>query len=128
MFEFLSEEWLTALGERVAAIPGGSDREAKGGSLALGQIVTGAPAGDVSYTIQLGRSPGVIAGLEPSEVVIVETFETARALAAGELSASDAHAAGRIKVRGHAGRLVESNDLLAGLAAAVAGLRDETRF
>lgn len=146
MARFLSAEWLDELGAVVAAMPVREpDGPPAGASLALGQLVTGMPEGDVSYTIFLGTarpagagarpdSPAgagrtrVERGVEAAEVVLVESYETASALAAGELSASDALSAGRIKVRGHAGRLVESEELVTALGKALAGLRAATTY
>jgi hypothetical protein len=151
---FLSEEWLAALGDLVAAAasapdgdraedgPEGSDRTdepppggtttatgASAGPLRLGQLVTGGPDGDVAYTVVLGgEGPGVVAGADGAGVVLVESFETARAIASGQVTAGEAVARGLIKVRGNANLLIGAAPLLAGVAEAVTALRARTTF
>jgi hypothetical protein len=103
---FLSEEWLES----------------------LAQLLTGTPRGEVGYTIHLGPQARVVSGIGGAEVVLVEGYDTARALAAGEMSAAEALTAGSIKVRGTATRLVEAASLLSLLAGAAAELRAATTF
>jgi len=114
--EFLSPEWLAELGHAVSsAVPEGAE------PLRLGIVVTGAAAvpgassgGDVSYTLVLGGPAGssVVAGVAEAEVVMVESYEDARALASGSVSASALLEGGRIKLRGDARRLVAAGDTL----------------
>lgn len=123
---FLSEEWIAALGELVPAAAG------KGG-LSLGQIVEGGPDGDVMYTIRLGEAAAggkrVVAGsVTEADVVLVEDYETARGVASGDLSPSEAIRAGRVKVRGQARSVATHQDLLVELADALADLRSRTTY
>jgi hypothetical protein len=120
---FLSQQWLESLSQLVGGLEYADDA-----TLALGQLVTGAPQGDIGYTIHLGPAARAVSGVEEAEVVLVESYDTARALAAGELSAADALTAGSIKVRGNAKRLVDAAPLLSLLAGAVAVLRAATTF
>jgi hypothetical protein len=120
---FLSPEWLESLSQLLGELEWGD-----GAPLALGQLVTGGPDGDVGYTIHLGPQARVESGIDGAEVVLLEGYGTARALAAGELTAADALTAGSIKVRGNAKRLVESTSLLSLLAGAASELRAATTF
>jgi hypothetical protein len=124
--QFLSEGWLAELGSLVSAIPFPADGE----QLALGQLVVGAPGGDVGYTIRLGADAGprVVAGVSEAEVVLVEDYATARAVAAGERSAAEVMAEGLVKLRGNAKRLVTCESLLTLLAGATAELQATTTF
>ncbi len=136
---FLSSAWFDALAAALAGAPA-SD----GAPFALGQLVTdvpdgagvegedasaggegGAAAGEVAYTIRLGG--GRAASLERGSVaradaVVVTEYADARALAAGEASASSLIASGRIKIRGDAARLVEVAEALQQAAEAIGGL------
>ncbi|HUY30130.1 MAG TPA: hypothetical protein VMV02_03965 [Acidimicrobiales bacterium] len=119
MADVFSNEWLDALGVHLAEL-GPLDSPAP---LALGQIVTGAPGGDVEYTIVVGggRRGEVHRGLDGAAVTIVESYETALAIVSGT-PAADLLAAGRLKVRGDAGALLGAQDLLAALAPALVRL------
>ena len=122
---FLSSEWIELLGELVPT--------AGGGALRLGQIVEGAPGGDVAYTIILGEGangtrrivPDSVAG---ADVVLVESYDTARGLAKGTLTTADALRASLIKVRGAAKLLAVNEELLIALGDALAELRSRTAF
>jgi hypothetical protein len=129
---FLSKEWIAALGELVPGTSPGRSGEA-GGSLSLGQIVEGAPGGDVMYTIRLGDgagdAPRVVEGsVSEADVVLVESYETACGLASGTLSPSEAIRSDRVKVRGAARLLAANQDLLVQLAHALDDLRALTTF
>ncbi len=113
---FLSERWMEELGRRLRdAVP------ADAAPLRLGVIVTSAP-GEVRYTLRLGGgTPAeLVAGsVEDAEVVIVETFEDARALAEGSVTAAELLEGGRIKVRGDANRLVAAAETLGAAGSAL---------
>ena len=126
---FLSPEWLEALGQRVSrAVPEGAV------PLRLGVVVTGGPNGEVSYTLMLGGSgsgaePGaegsslVVGTVEEAEVVMVESYADAEALAAGTVSASRLLEGGRIKLRGDANRLLAAADTLRAVGEAFGTVR-----
>lgn len=59
--------------------------------------------------------------VEDAEVVLVETFEDARALAEGSVTAAELLEGGRIKLRGDANRLIAATETLAALGTALAG-------
>jgi hypothetical protein len=100
--------------------------------LALGQIVTGVPddagaagvqAGEVRYTIVLGPEGSAFLvrnSIAPANVVLVEDWPTAGAIASGEVSIPDLLNAGRIKVRGDSRALVSAGELLARVAPHIA--------
>ena len=93
--ELFSDEWFEALAAALEALRAWSERAAAGGGLALGQIVTGVPEdagaadvhhGEVRYTIVLrpGAPPSLVRGsTEPADVVLVEDWSTAEAIASG---------------------------------------------
>ncbi|MDA8292404.1 MAG: hypothetical protein M0Z33_12115 [Actinomycetota bacterium] len=116
MAEAFTEQWIEELRARLARLPP-HDHPAR---LALGQLVTGAPGGDVSYTILVGGGePAELRrGLDDASVTLVETYETARALASGT-PASTLLSEGRLKVRGDSGVLLAAQELLCALAPAL---------
>jgi hypothetical protein len=138
--ELLSEEWFGALGAVLDGlgavldgldeepVPAGRDTEA----IALGQIVTGVPDdsgaagiedGQVRYTIVLteeGLASLVRGSTEQADVVLVEDWATAKAVASREMSVSDLLTLGRIKVRGDSRALVTAGDLLGRVAPLIA--------
>lgn len=146
MIAFLSDEWLGALEAalRAAPSPGGGRGGDAGGApprLSFGQIVTAAEGsvppgaglveGEVRYTISLGGDLppevriGTVAG---ATVTLVTDYTTARALSRGAEPLAAALVAGRVKVRGDAGALLETQELLSALAPALAALAAATRW
>jgi hypothetical protein len=98
---------------------GSEESEAPGRNhLALGERVTSGPNGDVEYTIVFApdRPPRLLEGtVADADVVLVQTFETARRIAEGEMSPAQALSSGLIRVRGDTRALVRGGDLLAAM-------------
>lgn len=119
----LTPEWLDELAQALAAAgPVPSARR-----LALGQLVTGAPGGDVGYTLFLGggEEATVVPGVDAATVTIVEPYETANRIAGGA-PASVTLGSGQVKVRGDVGALLDSQELLAAFAPVLAAARART--
>ncbi|HLI14977.1 MAG TPA: hypothetical protein VKV23_02860 [Acidimicrobiales bacterium] len=123
---FLSDEWFCALADVVSQ---GGDGATDGPPLAIGQVITGTPAGDVAYTVVLGGpSPGVRRpGVADAQVVLVEDYETALQIASGRALA-EVLAAGRVKVRGDAAVLLAAQERLAALAGPLGELAEATEL
>lgn len=120
MEDLLTPAWLDELGAAlVAAEPVESP-----GRIALGQVVTGAPDGDVAYTLLFGggQPASLVHGVEGAVVTVVESYETATAIASST-PAAGVLASGKVKVRGDVRVLLDSQAALADLAEAVAGAR-----
>ncbi len=126
---FLSDEWLAELAAELRAAPGLAD----GPQLELGQLITGVPTlegGDLAYLIRFGggAEAAVVPGsVQDADVVLVEDYETARAIASGAAAASML-AEGKIKLRGDANALVGAQDQLAMLGDALVRLAATTHF
>jgi hypothetical protein len=127
---FLSDDWLQALGDAVAAsLP--SDLRT---SIAIGQVVTdveSAGGGEVRYTLSLG--PGPTATVEAGStgaaaVVLTISYAAASSLVRGELSAASLLEQGRVKISGDARRLVEAAELFGVVGFALGDLRERTMF
>ena len=120
MEDLLTPAWLDELGAAlVAAEPVESP-----GRIALGQVVTGAPDGDVAYTLLFGggQPASLVHGVEGAVVTVVEPYETATDIASGT-PAAGVLANGKVKVRGDVRVLLDSQEALADLAEAVARAR-----
>ncbi len=132
MPEFLTEAWFEALAAALESLPATASSH-EGAGLALGQIVTGAPEGsavtagqdgEVRYTIVLrddGTASLVRGTTAGADVVLVEDFPTAAAVASGTSSVSDMLSAGKIKLSGDVRALLAAGDMLAAIAPAVRG-------
>jgi hypothetical protein len=125
--EFLSREWLAALDDAAR----GSDRLASlagGGVFVIEQRVTGGPAGEVAYQVVLDGDGGrVVSGAANApDVIVLTDYATGLALHRGETNAQHAFAAGRMKVRGEIGRLLDRADALRALDDVFASVRART--
>ena len=129
MLRYLSLDWLDALGAEVAA----SDRvreAAAGRSIAVTQVVTGGPEGDVMYHLNVDDGDASFGpGPAPGEQVrMVQDWETAVAVATGAVNAQEAFVRGRIRVMGDAQRLIEAGPLFAALDGVFATVRERTEY
>ena len=124
VLEFLSAEWFARFAAeltRVEPIPGAPP-------LALGQVVTGAPQGDVAWTVLVDdeRAELVLGSTDRATVTLVEDWATARAIACGN-PVSELLAAGRITLRGDANALLAGQAQFEVLNAALGALEATTR-
>jgi hypothetical protein len=102
------------------------------GTVRVGQLVTGVPErGDVGWVVVFSEgSPPVleVGAVDDADVALVESYESARALAAGARTAAGLLEAGELKIRGAAPLLVALSADLEAVAAAVGGLRAATSW
>lgn len=118
MPEFLSAEWFDKLAQTLSTITIGEPSEA---GLALGQVILNTGRGTVNYTIRLGAGrPGSLVrdSVDAAQVTLVEDYESALAILAGE-SIANLLSSGKIKVRGDANALLGASNELAALATAL---------
>lgn len=129
MARYLSLAWLDDLGTEVHA----SDavREAAAGrTIGVTQMVTDGPEGDVTYHLQV-RDGEVTFGpgpAEPEDVRLVQSWETATAVATGTLNAQEAFLRGRIRLTGDPTRLMEATGIFAALDGVFATVRERTEY
>ena len=136
MTEFLSDQWIAALAKACDAARGGTpapDRDASGDRIVVEPMVGGVPGrGDVSYRVALDASGCSVAARDadaPAADVRLETdYETAVALARGELNAQTALAAGRLRVVGDVARLAAHAAALATFDDLFASVRSTTSY
>jgi putative sterol carrier protein len=126
---YLSEEWFDEV-NRAAADSDQLQTDTASVELTIQQVVTDTPDGDVRYAVRVRRGRvEVVRGDDPgADVTITEDWDTARAVAAGDLSAPTAFMTGRIRVGGNVAVLLDAQGSLQGLDQVFADLRDRTTF
>lgn len=121
--KFLSDEWLTEVESRLNTHEG-FQNAARGQSAKLQQEVTGGPDGDITYGFSLdgGKVQLVRGDLDGAEATINQSYETAVALAKGELAGQAAFMQGKMKITGNLMKMMTLQGVFAALPAAVADL------
>lgn len=123
---FLSEEWIAELAVAVQEVSGPFEVT----DTVVEQRITRGDLPDVAYQVVIDTD-GVRLLYPPSEkpdLVFSQDVATARALALGVLAPRVALADGRLAVSGEPARLLELLEPLSFVAAATAGLRNQTAF
>jgi putative sterol carrier protein len=120
---FLSEAWF---GE-VAAAAAPADHEP---ALVLQQVVTGTPDGEVRYHVAISEGRAVVGRGQAAraDATFTQSFDTASAVARGELAPEAALLAGRIAVAGDMTSLSQRRDGLAGIDALTRAVRAATTY
>jgi putative sterol carrier protein len=129
MIRYLSLDWISALTAEVAA----SDQmRTVAGSHRIGvtQVVSDGPEGDVTYHLSVGDGEATFGAgpADPEDVKMEQDWETAVAVATGELNAQEAFIGGRIRLYGDQQLLLESQPVFGALDAAFASVRDRTSY
>ena len=130
MARFLSPEWLDLLAAAASASGNDEPGDAGRAPFAIRQVVTGGPEGDVEYVVRTegGRFSVHRAGETHADVDIIQDYETATAISQGRLSPSVAFAAGRLKMGGGVGQIVDHDDEFVALGELFARVRDATSY
>jgi putative sterol carrier protein len=110
---FLSEEHMTAATEALNA-DAGFDGAMTGVGLSLQFEVTDAPAGPVAYYLSVGDGAATLAlgTLDDSDASVASDYETAAAIAKGELNVQMAFMTGKIKVGGNMAKVMMYQSLI----------------
>lgn len=129
VIRYLSLDWLDAL---TAAVAADDDLQQLAGTHAIGvtQVVTGGPEGDVTYHLQVGdgRATFGAGAAHPEDVRMQQTWDTAVAVATGELNAQKAFIEGRILLTGDQQRLMASQPVFGALDAVFRAIRERTEY
>ena len=125
MPQYLSPAWIDAVRQAVVGCLADT-----GTSLRLTQVVRGGPEGDVTYhlAVQDGRAAFDAGPAKDEDVRLVQDWDTAVAVARGELHAQEAFLRGRIHLHGDAAALVAALPVFDALEDAVASVRAETTY
>jgi putative sterol carrier protein len=120
--KFLSPEWADAL---KAELNRSEDfrKAAAGQTATIQQVITGTE-GDTHYwiTIADGQIDLGVGDVEGEDATITQSYDSAAALARGELSPVTAFMTGRLKIAGNMGMILGLQGALAQLPAAMAAI------
>jgi putative sterol carrier protein len=129
VIRYLSLEWIEALTSEVAA--SATMREAADGRrLGVTQVVTGGPEGEVTYHLQVadGSAEFGAGPAQHEDVRFVQDWETAVAVANGELNAQEAFIGGRIRLSGDQQKLLDSQSVFRALDGVFQAVRPLTDY
>lgn len=125
MVRFLTAEWLGELqrAAATAAVPADAD-------IVVAHEVSGTPSGDVCFrfTAAGGRVELEWGTTDGAQVTLIEDYGTAVAIARGELTAQQAVAEGRLKLRGDVGALVRNSAATTALGDLFRAVRATTTY
>jgi putative sterol carrier protein len=126
---YLSLEWIDALSTEIA----GSEAmraAAEGRTIGVTQAVTGGPEGDVVYHLQVadGQARFEAGPAWPEDVRMEQDWETAVAVATGDLNAQEAFLTGRIRLSGDQQKLIAAMPIFAALDSVFANVRARTEY
>lgn len=129
MARYLSDEWFDEV-NRAAA---GSERlatDTAGIELVIQQVVTDGPEGEIRYRVRVHDGHVQMArGDDPAaDVTFTEDWNTARAVASGDMNAPTAFMTGRIRASGNVAVLLDAQGSLQGLDQVLADVRKRTQF
>jgi putative sterol carrier protein len=127
--QYLSEEWLDQAAAALAADPAMAAATAEV-DLSIRYEVTGSPTGKTVYGIRMNHGSTL---LEPgpakdAQVSFAMDYDTAAAIAQGELSAQAAFMQGRLKLDGDVSVLIRQHSAIDGFSDALAPLREATTY
>lgn len=129
MIRYLSLDWITALTDEVAASE--QMREiAKSHHIGVTQVVSSGPEGDVTYHLSVGDGEASFGAgpADPEDVKMEQDWETAVAVATGELNAQEAFIGGQIRLFGDQQKLLASQPVFGALDAIFSSVRDRTSY
>jgi putative sterol carrier protein len=129
MVRYLSLDWINALSAEVAA----SEQMraiAETHRIGVTQVVSDGPEGDVTYHLSVGDGDATFGAgpADPEDVKMEQDWDTAVAVATGELNAQEAFIGGRIRLYGDRQLLLSSQPVFGALDAVFATVRDRTVY
>lgn len=125
--KYLGEEWAKEVNNRLQSSEAVLNA-AKGQSVSIQQVVTDVPdRGETKYYFKLadGQPEVGLGEIEGPEATISQTYETAVAVAKGELNAQNAFMQGKLKITGNLMKLMQLQGFFQALAGAVGDLETE---
>ncbi len=128
-YRYLSLDWINKLTAQVAASE--HMREiAESHQIGVTQVVSEGPEGDVTYHLQIGNGEASFgAGVaDPEDVKMEQHWDTAVAVATGELNAQEAFINGHIRLWGDQQKLLDSQAVFGALDAVFATVKEQTTY
>ncbi|MFZ9804857.1 MAG: SCP2 sterol-binding domain-containing protein [Ilumatobacteraceae bacterium] len=125
---YLSDEWISAVAHEVGADPAVA-AAAAGHTVAITQVVTDSPFGEVTY--HLVCADGRVhfgAGPAPSDVTFRQSYDTAVAIARGELNAAESFITGKVRFSGNHETVIAAQSFFAALDSVFTRVRARTTF
>ena len=129
MVRYLSLAWIDALTREVAK-SASLAALAVDHDIAVTQVVTDGPEGDVTYHLRLGNgSASFGAGpADEEDVRMQQSWTTATAIATGDLNAQEAFIKGLIRLSGNQQKLIDSQPVFAALDSVFTSVREQTEY
>jgi putative sterol carrier protein len=126
---YLSLAWLRELTREVSESEALAEL-AQDHSIGVTQVVIDGPEGDVTYHLQVldGEASFGPGPADPEHVRMEQDWDTAVAVATGELNAQEAFVTGRIRFQGDQQLLIESQPLFAALDGVFSSVRERTQY
>jgi putative sterol carrier protein len=125
---YLSDEWIDEVARDIE-----SDKAvataAAAHSVAVTQVVTDTPFGEVTYHLVCSEGkPQFGKGPVPCDVTFRQSYETAVAIARGELNAAESFITGKVRFSGNHEKIIAAQDFFAALDAVFTRVRARTTF
>jgi putative sterol carrier protein len=126
---YLSLAWIRELTREVAESEHLAEL-AEEHDVGVTQVVTDGPEGDVIYHLQVGDGAARFGAgpADPEHVRMQQDWDTAVAVATGELNAQEAFITGRIRLGGDQQVLMGSQPVFRALDAVFSSVRERTRY
>ncbi len=126
---YLSLAWIRELTREVAESDALTELAVEH-SVGVTQVVTDGPEGDVVYHLQVGDGVAAFGAgpADPEDVRMQQQWETAVAVATGELNAQEAFITGRILLFGDQRALLRSQPVFGALDSIFSTVRERTRY
>lgn len=126
---YLSLGWIAALTDAVAT----SERMAEVAAdhrIGVTQVVTDGPEDTVVYHLQVGDGAASFGAgpADPEDVRMVQDWDTAVAVATGQMNAQEAFIGGRVKLAGDQQLLLASQPVFGALDAVFGSVRERTEY
>ena len=128
-YRYLSLDWINELTARVDA----SDQMREIASthqIGVTQVVSDGPEGDVTYHVQVGSGTASFGAgaADPEDVKMEQAWDTAVAVATGELNAQDAFINGHIRLWGDQQKLLDNQAVFGALDAVFGAVKEQTIY
>jgi putative sterol carrier protein len=126
---YLSLDWLDEL-SRVVADDDELRHLAREHEIGVTQVVADGPEGDVTYHLQVagGTASFGPGAADPEHVRMEQSWDTAVAVATGELNAQEAFVNGHIRLFGDQQRLLDAQPVFGALDAVFTEVRGRTEY